>query len=131
MLTVRKICILKHVPVVYDALQVRGTTMLWKSPQFWTGIIITLAIGVSSGALVLTNAIPADWIKPVTAWCGIIAFIGSAIQTGTIGLSSTVAGRLSGAAQVMGVKGIQVTPDLTQAAAAAVGDNAKVITTAK
>ncbi len=126
MLTVRKICILKHVPVVYDALQVRGTTMLWKSPQFWTGIIITLAIGVSSGALVLTNAIPADWIKPVTAWCGIIA-----IQTGTIGLSSTVAGRLSGAAQVMGVKGIQVTPDLTQAAAAAVGDNAKVITTAK
>ena len=105
--------------------------MLWKSPQFWFSIAITLAIGVSSGALVLTNAIPGDWIKPVTAWCGIIAFIGSSIQTGQIGMNSTVAGRLSGAAQVTGVKVIHVTPELTQTASAAVGDNAKVITTGK
>lgn len=49
--------------------------------RFIIGLVVTTAIGVSSGALVLTNAIPADFIKPVTAWCGIIAFIGSAAQT--------------------------------------------------
>ena len=71
--------------------------MLTLSPgtRFMIGIAITLAIGISSGAVVLTNAIPGDWIKPVEAWCGIIAFVGSAAQTGLQGLGMTNANKLA------------------------------------
>ena len=48
--------------------------------RFWIGAIVTAAIGVTQGTLVLTGAIPAEWIHPVTAWCGIIAFFGSALK---------------------------------------------------
>ena len=74
--------------------------MLTLSPgaRFMIGICITLAIGISSGAVVLTNAIPGDWIKPVEAWCGIIAFVGSAAQTGLQGLGMSNASKAAAAA---------------------------------
>jgi hypothetical protein len=91
--------------------------MLTISPgaRFMIGIAITLAIGISSGAVVLTNAIPGEWIKPVEAWCGIIAFVGSAAQTGLQGLGMTNANKVAAAqtlpdeqkvaiAQTVGVK---------------------------
>jgi hypothetical protein len=74
--------------------------------RFWIGIFITVAIGVSSGAVTLTNAIPADLIKPVTAWCGIIAFVGSAVQTTLQGFGMTNQSRLAGAAAIPEVKAI-------------------------
>ena len=45
------------------------------------GVIITTAIGVSTGAVQLTHAIPSSAIPAVVAWCGIFAFVGSALQT--------------------------------------------------
>ena len=48
---------------------------------FWVSFAVTVAIGVSTGTLVLTNAVPAAYIPFVTAWCGIAAFIGSAFLT--------------------------------------------------
>jgi hypothetical protein len=84
--------------------------------RFIIGLVVTVAIGVSSGALVLTNAIPMDWIKPVTAWCGIIAFVGSATQTTISGLGMTNQSRIAGAAAVSEVKAIVTTPDTAQAA---------------
>lgn len=77
---------------------------------------MTFAIGVSSGALVLTNAIPADWIKPVTAWCGIIAFIGSAAQTTISGFSMSNQSRIAAAASLPEVKAIVTTQPVASAA---------------
>lgn len=73
--------------------------MLTLSPgaRFAIGLCITLAIGISSGAVVLTHAIPSNWISTVVAWSGIIAFIGSAAQTGLQGLGMTNANKISAA----------------------------------
>src|SRR5580698_1503755 len=84
--------------------------------RFAIGLMVTVAIGVSSGALVLTNAIPADWIKPVTAWCGIIAFVGSATQTTISGLGMTSQSRIAAAASLPEVKQIVATPETANAA---------------
>lgn len=83
--------------------------------RFLIGLIVTAAIGVSSGALVLTNAIPSDWIKPVTAWCGIIAFMGSATQTMVSGLGMTKQSRIDSAAAVPEVKAVVTTKEIADA----------------
>jgi hypothetical protein len=101
-------------------------------------LLITLAIGVSSGAVVLTNAIPADLIKPVTAWAGIIAFLGSAAQTGLQGLGMTNANKAAAAQTLPADQKIAVAaaaPEVQQIvttraiaeAAGSVGDGAKVV----
>lgn len=84
--------------------------------RFIIGLAVTFAIGVSSGALVLTNAIPVDWIKPVTAWCGIIAFMGSAITTTISGLGMSSQSRIAAAASLPEVKAMLTTTDVAQAA---------------
>ena len=61
--------------------------------RFAISLFVTLAIGISSGTLVLTNAIPAEYIPHVTAWCGIIAFLGSSANTTISGLGMTNASR--------------------------------------
>lgn len=83
--------------------------------RFVIGLIVTTAIGVSSGTLVLTNAIPADLIKPVTAWCGIIAFIGSSITTTISGLGMSNQNRLAAASSVPEVKAIVTTKAMADA----------------
>jgi len=66
--------------------------------RFVLGLIITLAIGISSGAVALTHAIPAEFIPAATAWCSIIAFVGSAAQTGISALGMSNTSRLAGVA---------------------------------
>lgn len=83
--------------------------------RFIIGLAVTFAIGVSSGAVGLTNAIPADWIKPAVAWCGIIAFLGSAAQTAISGLGMSNQSRIAAAAAVPEVKSITTTQALADA----------------
>jgi hypothetical protein len=73
--------------------------MLTLSPgaRFIIGIVITAAIGISAGTVHLTDAIPGAWIPAVVAWSGIIAFIGSAIQTGLQGLGMSNANKVAAA----------------------------------
>src|SRR6266699_3169224 len=86
---------------------------------FWRFIIsslVTSAIGISQGTVVLTNAIPDPWIKPVVAWCGLIAFVGSAVVTAINGMATTTQSRLASAAAVPEVKAIVTTPAIADAA---------------
>ena len=114
--------------------------MLTLSPgaRFAIGLCITLAIGISSGAVVLTHAIPSDWISTVVAWSGIIAFIGSAAQTGLQGLGMTNANKISAAQTLPSDQKIAIAaaaPEVSQIvttraiaqAAGPVGDGAKVV----
>jgi hypothetical protein len=61
---------------------------------FILGILVTIEIAVSSGALSLTHAVPAAWIPTVTAWSGILAFTGSTVLTFLHGYSSGEVGPL-------------------------------------
>jgi len=61
---------------------------------FVLGILVTIEIAVSSGTLSLTHAVPADWIPSVTAWSGILAFMGSTVLTFLHGYSSGDVGPL-------------------------------------
>jgi hypothetical protein len=70
---------------------------LWR---FLIGLAVTTAIGISQGAVQLTHAIPGDWIPATEAWCGIIAFVGSAATTTISGLGMTSQSRIAAAATV-------------------------------
>jgi hypothetical protein len=59
---------------------------------FWFGIAITVLIGIGSGSVSLTNALPPDWIPYVVAWTKILSFFGSAILTAMHGFSSGSSG---------------------------------------
>jgi hypothetical protein len=86
--------------------------MIMTIDPFWrfiVGTIVTFAIGVSQGTVVLSNAIPDPWIKPVVAWCGILAFLGSALTTALTGLGMTTQNRIASAAAVPEVKSIVTT----------------------
>ena len=82
--------------------------------RFWIGVAVTIAIGVSSGSLVLTNAIPHDYIPNVTAWCGIISFTGSAVLTALNGMATSDQSRLASAASIPQVKSIVVTQAMAE-----------------
>ncbi len=83
--------------------------------RFMISICVTLAIGITQGAISLTNAIPDVWIKPTVAWCGIIAFVGSAANTAISGLGMTSQSRISAAASLPQVTKIVATPDIAEA----------------
>ena len=83
--------------------------------RFVIGIVVTLCIGISAGTVVLTHAIPANWIPVAVAWAGIIAFIGSSVQTGLDGLGITAQSRLASAASLPEVKSIVTTQPLADA----------------
>ena len=61
---------------------------------FVLGILVTIEIAVSSGTLSLTHAVPPAWIPTVTAWSGILAFVGSTLLTFLHGYSSGDVGPL-------------------------------------
>ncbi len=92
--------------------------------RFWIGVVGTFAIAISSGTLVLTNAIPTDWIPIVTAWCGIIGFATSALLTTLNGMGMTTQSRLASAAADPAVKAI-----VTTQAEAAAAPSDKVVPT--
>ena len=117
--------------------------MLTISPgaRFIIGIVITAAIAISAGTIHLTNAIPAAWIPVVIAWSGIIAVIGSAIQTGLQGLGLTNANRIAAASDLPASDKINLAaaePEVQQivttraiaSAAGPLGDGAKVVSKA-
>ena len=83
--------------------------------RFSIGLFVTFAIGVTQGAISLTNAIPDVWVKPVVAWCGILAFIGSSITTTISGISMSSQSRIAAAASLPQVKTIVTTPEIAQA----------------
>jgi hypothetical protein len=97
--------------------------------RFWIGILVTIAIGVSGGTLNLTHAVPGEWIPIATAWCGVIAFIGSAILTALNGLATTTSSRIASAASVNGVNGFNVDQKIATVAREAAGNEATVTTT--
>jgi hypothetical protein len=97
--------------------------------RFWIGIVITVAIGISSGSLALKGAVPPEWIPYVTAWAAIIAFIGSALLTALNGAAMTTSSRIASAAAVDGVKGFDVDSKIKAIAVDAAGTNATVTTT--
>lgn len=88
--------------------------MLTLSPttRFIIGIVITTAIGISTGAVQLTHAIPDSAIPTVVAWSGILAFIGSAVQTGLQGLGMTTTNKLAAAASDPNIKQIVTTTEI-------------------
>jgi hypothetical protein len=82
---------------------------LWR---FLIGLAVTTAIGISQGAVQLTHAIPGDWIPATEAWCGIIAFVGSAATTTISGLGMTSQSRIAAAASLPEVKQIVASQDV-------------------
>lgn len=76
---------------------------------FYLGILVTIEIAVSSGALSLAHAVPDAWIATVVAWSGILAFIGSTVLTFLHGYSSGEPGPL--------VKAPPIPPGVVKAAA--------------
>jgi len=62
---------------------------------FWLGFLVSVAIGISTGAVHLTDIVPADYIKPVTGWIGFFAFAGSSLLTAMTGMSSAKSGPLA------------------------------------
>ena len=99
--------------------------------RFFISLLVTAAIGVTQGTLNLTGAIPIDWIKPVTAWCGIIAFFGSAVLTALAGAGTTTANRIASAAAVVGVKRIDVTPEIAPQVTDQAKQDAQIVTVAR
>ena len=63
--------------------------------SFWLGVITTIMIGISSGAVKLTNVVPTDWIPYVLGWTSLFAFVNSAVLTALHGVSSSQSGPIS------------------------------------
>ena len=101
-------------------------------------VVVFVAVGVSQGAVHLTNMIPEGWIPIAVAYCGFIAFIGTGFTTmgSVVGLtnSSRVAAaqalpsdaKIAIAASAPEVKQIVTTPEIAMAAGP-IGDGAKVV----
>jgi hypothetical protein len=83
--------------------------------RFAISIVVTIAIGISQGTLVLTNAVPTAWIPIVAAWCGIIAFVGSAVNTTISGMGMSPQSRIDAAASLPQVKAILTEPPVAAA----------------
>lgn len=83
--------------------------------RFTISIIVTIAIGISQGTLVLTNAVPAAWIPIIAAWAGILAFIGSAVNTTISGFGMSTQSRIDAAASLPEVKAILAAPPVAAA----------------
>lgn len=84
--------------------------------RFWIGIVVTVAIAVSNGTLVLTNIVPHDWIPYVTAWCGLLSFTGSSALTALNGAATTTSSRIASAAADPNVAHIVTTPAIANSA---------------
>ena len=80
--------------------------------RFWIGVAVTIAVAVSQGTLALSNAVPADLIPYVTAWCGIFAFVGSTLLTALNGAAMTTSSRVASAAADPKVHSIVTTADV-------------------
>lgn len=71
----------------------------------------------------------ANAVKAIAAGFGLLLGVGNAINTVLVAFGMTPSNRIASAASVVGVKSIQVTPDLAQTATEAVNGTATVTTT--
>lgn len=94
--------------------------------RFAIQVVVFIAVGVSQGAVHLTNLIPEVWTPYAVAWCGFIAFIGTGLTTGLSGLGLTASNRIASAASLPQVQQIVTTSEIATAAGS-VGDGAKVV----
>jgi hypothetical protein len=62
--------------------------------SFWVGVAVVIEQAIGTGAVNLSNAIPADWIPSVVAWNNILGFVGSTFMTIAAGFSSRERGPL-------------------------------------
>ncbi len=53
------------------------------------GVATTIAQGIASGTVHLTNVVPMEWIPSVTAWMGLIAFANVAVLTALAKMSAS------------------------------------------
>lgn len=69
------------------------------SPTFstWLGVVVTVAMAIGGGTVVLTNIVPADYLPVVKNWCILIGTVGSAVLTALHAVSSPAGGPLTGA----------------------------------
>ena len=84
--------------------------------RFWFSVVVAVAVGISTGTVALTNIVPDGLIKPATAWCGLIAFIGTTITATLNGMATTSQSRIASAAAVPEVKSILTTTAMADAA---------------
>lgn len=84
--------------------------------RFGLQVLVFAAVSVTQGTLHLTHMIPPGAIDTVTAYFGWIAVIGTAITTGSAGLSLTTASRINDAASLPSVQQVVTTREIAQAA---------------
>jgi len=63
---------------------------------FWLGVFVTIAVAVGNGSVHLTDMVPVEWVKPITAWNSFLGFVGTALMTALTGMSSAKSGPLTG-----------------------------------
>jgi hypothetical protein len=97
---------------------------------FYLGLVlcVTQIIG-NGGETFLSGAIPAIAVPFVIKWCLIVSAVGTAVMTYIAGGNMTTGGRITNASAAVGVKGLQVTPDIAAVAREAAGSNATITTT--
>ena len=66
--------------------------------RFWLGIVFSVAAAVAGGSLVLKGAFPEAWIPYISAWCGIIGFVGNVTLTALNAAAGTTTSRAMSAA---------------------------------
>ncbi len=68
------------------------------SARFWLGILFSIASAVAGGSLVLKGAFPEFWIPYISAWAGIIGFVGNVVLTALNAGAATTSSRAQAAA---------------------------------
>lgn len=76
--------------------------------SFWMNVILTIMIGLSTGAVSLSGVADAATSKSIIAWCGLGAFILGAINTALFGMSNSAAGRISAARSLDDVERVDI-----------------------
>ena len=89
---------------------------------FWISFAVTIGVGISGGAVHLTNIGPAAHIDAVTAWVTFGVFIGSTFLTMAAGAGMTKQSVIASASAVM------TTQDVL-ASAAAIPEVQRIVTT--
>lgn len=96
--------------------------------SFWLGLVVSVALAIANGTILLKGAVPAGDIPYIVSWCSIIGNIGTLVMTAFAGANMTTSGRIAAAANADGVKGMQVDPKIALIATQAAGTNAKITT---
>src|ERR1700704_4060875 len=76
--------------------------------SFWLNVVLTILIGLSTGAVSLSGVADAATAKSLVAWCGLGAFILGAINTALFGMSNTVAGRINAVKALDEVRRVEI-----------------------